>query len=277
MKTVYNYLDFRRYLKEFYEDKKSQDKSYSYRVFLNRAGITSPSFLKQIISAERNLTEKAVEKFLIPLKLNKKEAQYFRSLVHFNQAKTNEEKNLHYKSLRDIAKSKKIPVLGEDLFDYYENWYTSALRELLCQHDTSVTDKDLGKMLFPNVSAAKVKASRNLLLKHKLIKKSGKKYVQTEPLITTGSEVKSMVVREFNKQMIDNAANAIAKLSPQERNIQGVTMGISESTYNLIEEEINRFQSRIMDLIDTDNSPNQVYQLNLQMFPLTQSNSKSKS
>ncbi len=269
MLSVFNYLDYRRFLKDFYEYRKAKDNSYSYRVFLNKAGITSPSFLKQIISGDRNLTPSTIEKFLSPLHLNKKEAEFFRTLVHFNQAKTTEERNLHYKTLREFARSKKIPIIGEDAYDYYEFWYTSALREILCMYPISTPDTEIAQKIYPPITAYKVKKAKKCLLDLKMIEKKGNRYVQTHQLISTGSEVNSMMVREFNGQMLDKAKQALRVLPTSERNIQGITMGISKNTYNLITEEMERFQSRVMDLIGMDSAPDRVYQLNFQLIPLT--------
>ena len=47
--NIFEYDNYRDYLKAFYEEKKSQNPRYSYRVFCNKAGISSTSYLNMII------------------------------------------------------------------------------------------------------------------------------------------------------------------------------------------------------------------------------------
>jgi uncharacterized protein (TIGR02147 family) len=95
MKPVFEYIDYRRYLRDYYAENKKSKKYFSYRYFSSRAGIKSPVFLKLIIENKRNLTRPMIEKFCKALDLNNKEALYFRHLVLFNQGKTAQEKQEH--------------------------------------------------------------------------------------------------------------------------------------------------------------------------------------
>src|SRR4051812_26586430 len=64
---VFDFLDYRKYLKAFYEHAKRTSKGrFSYRVFSNQTGVDSPNYLKLIVDGQRNLTPahaKRVAKF----------------------------------------------------------------------------------------------------------------------------------------------------------------------------------------------------------------------
>jgi uncharacterized protein (TIGR02147 family) len=64
------------------------------------------------------------------------------------------------------------------------------------------------------------------------------------------------------------AANSL-DLPTTERNITGVTMGISDETYDRIVHELETFRQKIISIAVADKNINQVYRLNLQFFPLT--------
>ena len=53
---VFDYLDYRAFLRDHYLDKK-QRQGLSFRGFSKRAGLKSPNYLKLVIDGQRNLTE----------------------------------------------------------------------------------------------------------------------------------------------------------------------------------------------------------------------------
>ena len=69
--------------------------------------------------------------------------------------------------------------------------------------------------------------------------------------------------------MTDLAKEAIDKVDVHERNISGVTMGVDAPTLARISEEINKCRRRVIALANSCKKIDQVYRLNLQLFPLT--------
>ena len=51
-------------------------------------------------------------------------------------------------------------------------------------------------------------------------------YIQSEPAITSGSEVCSLGFRNFNRIMAERAQKAIEEFPTSERDIQSLTVGI---------------------------------------------------
>lgn len=69
--------------------------------------------------------------------------------------------------------------------------------------------------------------------------------------------------------MTELAARSIANDSVEERNFSGITMGIDKRTYDRITREIEIFRKKIVDIANECQKIDQVYQMNLQIFPLT--------
>ena len=63
MVKLYSYIDYRKYLKDYYTDKKENTRYFSFRYFADKAGINSPGFIKDVLEGKRNLTNRATEKF----------------------------------------------------------------------------------------------------------------------------------------------------------------------------------------------------------------------
>ncbi len=49
MRSIFEYIDYRRFLSDYYNHKKETSRTFSYRYFAEKAGLTSPSFLKHAL------------------------------------------------------------------------------------------------------------------------------------------------------------------------------------------------------------------------------------
>lgn len=85
MRPVYEYRDYREYLRDFYHFKKRTNPYYSYRLFSMKAGFKAPNLLKLVMDGQRNLTRQSVVKFAKALRLDECETECFRSMVSRNQ------------------------------------------------------------------------------------------------------------------------------------------------------------------------------------------------
>lgn len=268
MKSVFEYIDYRHYLSDFYSEHKKVKKYFSYRYFSSKAGVKSPVFLKLIIEGKRNLTQPMIEKFSTALGLKEKEAVYFNHLVLFNQGKTSLEKQEHYLVLKSMAGLIKEHVIESDYYDYYDKWYTSVIRELICQRDFKENYDKIAAAVYPKITPTQAKSAVELLVKLGMIrKKRDGTYAQTEKAITSGSSVTSIAIRNFNRQMAQLAEKSLDSVPVSRRHISGITMGISEEGYHILESEIEAFKERVVNIINADEIADKVYQLNIQLFP----------
>jgi uncharacterized protein (TIGR02147 family) len=270
VKAIFDYIDYRKFLEAFYNDKKNGSRFFSYRYFANKAGIHSPSFLKHVIDGKRNLTRKMIEKFCVGLGLNPKESIYFRNLVLFNQAGTSVEKQEFYASLRSMFGAVKESVLNPDQYDYYANWYTPVIRELVCTHDFKDDYKKIAAALLPPILPSEAKAAVKLLVKLNLIRllEDGK-YIQTNSAIVADSSVTSMAIKTFNKAMLDHAKNAVDTIDRRQRHVSGLTLGISSSAYEVLAAEIEAFKDRVKIIVNQDKESDLIYQMNISLFPVS--------
>jgi uncharacterized protein (TIGR02147 family) len=270
MKAIFEYSDFRDFLRDYYTYKKKHSRYFSYRHFAKIAGIKSPVFFKEVAEGKKKLSNNMIQKFCLALQFNEKEASYFKHLVLFNQARTGKEKQEYYVVLRSLETVKSEKALNADQYDYFSTWYNVVIRELVMLYDFHGNFELLAAMVRPSIKAKEVKASVELLLKLGLLqKRPDGTYVQVDTAITIESGVAPLAVRQFNKAMAMHAVTAIDELPITERSISGVTVGISASMYDIINAEIASFKDRIVTLVSRDEKSDRVYQLNLQLFPLS--------
>ena len=95
-------------------------------------------------------------------------------------------------------------------------------------------------------------------------------YVQTEKSISMGPvDAVPVAAREMQRQMGEFAVKAM-DLPLSERDMSGVTMGITRGVYEQIKKEIADFRRRIVAIASADDDTEQVYRLNVQLFPLSE-------
>src|SRR3954468_669767 len=84
---VFNYQDFRSFLRDFYKERRLKDRKFSIRFFARRAGLRSQNYLKVVMDGRRSLTSRNMPKFVKGLGLDTSQAEYFEALVNLNQAR----------------------------------------------------------------------------------------------------------------------------------------------------------------------------------------------
>ena len=86
----------------------------------------------------------------------------------------------------------------------------------------------------------------------------------------TVNEYQRLALRSMNRQMIDLAREAIDKIDPAERNVSGVTVGVNADALKRITDAVNACRKQVVDIASECNKIDQVYRLNLQLFPLSE-------
>lgn len=267
--NVFEYTDFRQFLKDHYKFMKRETPYYSYRYFSKVAGFTSPNYLKLVIDGERNISSEAIDQFSKVLKLPAKERRYFRLMVLMNQATSGEEKDFY---LRQILKSKAVKnlkPLTQAQYDYYSQWFHIPLRELIGRSDFKHDPKWIAHQFTPALTESQVKEGLELLEKLSLIEKSENgSYRQMEKAISTGDEVTSQAVMNYHRKMIQMGAEALDRFSAQDRDISSLTMGVSRETRATIKKMIQEFRKEIIAVASQEQDVREVLQLNFQLFPI---------
>ena len=267
MKPIVEYSDFRQYMLDYYEERKRRS-VFSWREFSKIAGFTSSSYMKVVCDGKSKLSRIGVERTGAAMGLVGFEMEYFRAMVDFGQAATEEKKKAAYENMLAIAKVHKVRVLEGDLFEFYDSWQNPVVREL-APLMPGATPGEIAKKCYPEMTAAEVQQSLNFLTKAGLLKKAGDSaFVQAETSITGTPDATRLALRGMHRQMSKLATPAL-DLPVEQRNFSGVTMGVSRESYERIVEVLDECRRQIIAIAADDKNIDQVYRLNLQLFPLT--------
>jgi uncharacterized protein (TIGR02147 family) len=269
-KRVYEYENFRTFLKDTYLAAKARNKKFSFRYFARISGFKSPSFLKLVMDGKANLSRKSIGKIAAALSLTKEEALFFRSLVLFNQATSTEEKQVYATQILKSHHYKRIHPITEAQFNYYTHWYFIPVRELVSLAEFQEDPEWVAKKIQPSITAADAsKALKELQTLGLLTRDSGGRLTVSNPNINTPNEVASQAIAQYHREMMRLAAESIDRHPRTRREISSLTMSVSEPMAVAVKERIQAFRAELVSLISQDEETDRVYQLNFQFFPLT--------
>ena len=106
-------------------------------------------------------------------------------------------------------------------------------------------------------------------MKAGLLKKAGDNAFElAETSIRGTPDATRLALRGMHREMSKLATPAI-NLPVEERHFSGVTMGLSRESFNKIENVLDECRRKIVAIAAEDKDIDQVYRLNLQLFPLT--------
>ncbi|MBF0433341.1 MAG: TIGR02147 family protein [Fibrobacteria bacterium] len=270
MEKIYKYTNYRKFIKDYFFFKKRNTRNFSHRSFSEKAGFSSPNFIKLIIDGKKNLGKTSIPKLAMAMELKKNESDYFTHLVFFNQAKKVVDKNYYFGLLSSIRTPKNVEKLDIKKLEYFRNWYNAIIRELVNGVDVqTINYTELAKSIQPEILPTQVKKSINLLQTLGLLKIEKGRYVQSSPLLETEWENKSFAIRNYHKQLLEIASNSIENIPLDKRNISAITSKVSQKGYARITERIAEFREELMQIISEDEDVNQIYQINFQVFPVS--------
>lgn len=269
--NIFEYDNYRSFLRDSYLFSKAKMKHFSFRYFSRKAGFASPNFLKLVIEGKRNLSVDSVDRFVLALKLSKTESEFFASLVKFNQARNGIERA---ESARQVICSKgfqRVYPLQQAEFSYYASWFYIPVRELVALKDFDENPEWIARRLIPPITPDEASVALRDLVALGLLRRSETgRLEQVQKTVVTENEVLSASVASYHREMLRHAANSIEIVPRQHREVSAACVPISAKTAAKVKSMIQEFRQEILAIASQDDSPESVYQLNFQLFPLSQ-------
>lgn len=169
----------------------------------------------------------------------------------------------------------KVKKIAKASFDYYSEWYYPAIREIVAFGERKYTAKKIADLLMPQIPEKLAQEALDQLLLLGLIKKDEKRcWEQCDGHISTGQEVRSMVVAQYHREMLQLASDSIERFSSSERDISSLTFSIKADRIEELKQLIASFRDQIRSILVEDENADQVMQLNIQLYPLTRKDDK---
>ena len=268
---LFETIDYRDWLRRWFDARKAADHRYSHRVFARRAGIRSPSLLNEVIKGNRNLSPRTTEGFIRALALTQEEAGFFEALVQLDQAETDAARNAAWDRVSASRRFRQARPLDRATVRYLSNWYIPATRELAHRADFRDDPGWLARQLLPAITVAQARDALATLRDLGLLVTDTSGAVRPADVsVVTPHEVSGLAAHNYHRGMIARAGDSLEGVEPGERHLCAVTVGIPEHLVPQLKDALNAFQERLLDLCDAHAAETErVYQINLQLFPLS--------
>ncbi|MBN1603632.1 MAG: TIGR02147 family protein [Chitinispirillaceae bacterium] len=268
MKRLYDYFDYQEFMRDYYDEKKRDNPYMSYRYLGYHMKLDS-GFLLKVLQGKLHLAERSLPSVCAFFKFSERESNYFEMLVNYNKAKSMIDIKMYFEKLMVLRDSRARPV-EEYQYAFYQKWYHSAIHALLSIYKFKGEYKKLGSVLSPSITAKQAQESITLLKKTGLITigEDGV-YRPTDAFVTSGEKWHSVAIRDFQQETINLSSQALDLYPKEQRDISTVTVALSSKDLPEIRERIRQFRQSILTL-ENDNNPDTVYQINIQVIPVTQ-------
>ena len=266
---VLQYTNYRVYLRDYYEFKKKTVPAFSLRFFAEKAGLSSHAHLKLTIDGKRNITKNTVVKLIHGLGLDGQRAAYFESLVFFNQAQTDADKQVYYAQLLKASPRSKLHKMDAAQFRIFREWHHSAILEMVALKDFRPIPDWISKRLGGLITPAQVTESLKLLVELGLLVKTANGYRQRDPLITTDDEVQNLMVKMYHLQMLKLSADMLSALPGPQRDVSALTFSIKREDFPNLKKHLQLMRKELLDFSAKAGEGEDVVQINIQLYPLT--------
>lgn len=270
MVSVFHFSDFRKFLSTWIAEQRQTVTTFSLRGFSKRAGFASHASLHLVINGKRELTDGMIQKVARALKLSAIEARFFADLVKFTQAETTLERQHHYQRMVQHAKFRAAHQPERNQLEYFSQWYYAAIREMISLPDFCENPHWIAQRLKSAITAEQAAEAIRVLIRLNLCwRDTQRKLRLVHENIATADKVASLAVAQYHEAMIHRAATAIKSDPLKEVHLTGLTVCLSSKTLKKVKERLHEFRRELCALLQEDDHPEEVYQINLQMIGLT--------
>jgi len=274
MTSIFEYNDYREFLKDHYEDHKTRKTGFTYARFSTSAGIQSPNYYKLVMDGQKNLTAINLVKFSLALKLEDQEKDYFEALVHFNQASTSTEREYFFDRLKRLREQRRggvsKKVLEEYEFEAISSWTFHAVMLLTNLKSFRESPRWISKKLFGLVSESEVAGILARLEAVGLLKRDASgRLRQSHKRIKTRPELQRRSAVIFYEGLLARAAQALKVDTSEGREFGAYMVGVSPEQLPELKRKVREFMSDLNEWALEKEDPAQVYAFVFSGFPLS--------
>ena len=216
-----------------------------------------------------------VDRFVRYFKFTPEEEKYFRSLVLLEKDRAS------FSFLELLGKTKNHETTLQkrvlELFEFrlIAEWHHLSIRELFRLKGLKLDSKNLARLFKSSLSEETIQKSIGLLQGLSLIKKNsiGNWFAPDEQVLTQ-NEVSNDAIQSFHGQMLEQAKIRLQDTPLESREYQALTLLIDSKELPKIKQRLREFLQGLEEEF-RPNQANQLYQIQLQLFPITRTLGKN--
>lgn len=266
---VFDYLDHQSFLQDWLGHMK-ESKKIGLRALAASAGVSAAS-LSLCISKERNWTLNLLGKLIPHLELKKSEKEALRLLYLIGTTEDPMERLTAFDELRRLPAYAEKQRDSATVYLYLRQWLNVAIRELALLDGFNADVKWIRERLRFMPSDAEVERSLRFLIKEGYLKQTEQgQWTTPTPHLECQEGVFRLSLGEYHRQVLQLAQRSIEEVPRELRLIMGHTAALDGEQKKKAEEILKTALAEIQKLNDEHRKPDQLYQFEFVMIPLSQ-------
>jgi uncharacterized protein (TIGR02147 family) len=275
MLSVYGYQKPDEFLRDSWNDKKRKNSQFTIRAWANQMDIKHHNTLHDMVKGKRKIPKATIPLFIKHLNLNVNEGLYFELMVDLSKAKSEDEKKMYFERMKTIAPKKNLKAKEIDSFWLLRDPMHFFINELAQQKNFRADPEWICSRLIKSISRENVAEILQRLIDLDLLRLDvDGKVCRVNSYVRSKTDINDRALKEYHKNLMEHAKEAIESQDVMEREFRGLALNLNTELLPEAKEVIRDFVTQFSTRFDTPKAPNeQVYQLNIQFFAVTQ-NSK---
>ena len=240
---------------------------FSLRALARRAQV-SPSMLSDIIAGKRRLTFRSAQRILKNLSIDPLHSQkILRKLGPVSRGGRVDQNRL----------GQRFNQLEMDQFHVLSDWHYFAVYILAELHGFQDDVKWIAKKLGIAKRDASIAVER--LLNVGLFERDLQGKIRSvQKSITTTQDISDVAIRKRHHQNLERASTALDQVAVKERDYSSIVMASNPSKMEAAKRRIEQFRREFCQFLEDipPSEKTEIYQLNLQFFPLTETKQRGE-
>ncbi|NDB55317.1 TIGR02147 family protein [archaeon] len=193
-------------------------------------------------------------------------------VVNYNQEQDADRKIELFHQVMKEKDKKGMSHLEQEQFNFLSQWHYVAIYVLVDMEEFSSDPEWITSKLRKKITTSNVEKAINDLIKIRLLEFDTEKGLrQTKGALDTTDEIMNMAVIPYHRNMINLALNYLEEGDWSLREFNGGTLPMNPKTLDILKTKIREFRREVNEMTDNLDNVSDVYQFNLQLFPLTES------
>ncbi len=253
--------EFKTYLQQEFVKRTAKNPSYSLRAFAKHLGVNHAT-LSSLISGKRKLTPATIQKLAKSLNLGPEELS-----------------QLAPTATQPVAVTPSYFIIQQDAFTAMSEWYFDAILELTLIPNFSMEPAIIAKSI--GITKIQAKLAIETLERLDLLERDSYgrlKLKHQDTINILDSNFTSVANRKYQKSVLSKSIEAIDIVDRKKRDHTSTTVAINTVDLPQVKDLIQKFRHELNFYLQRKGSkPNEVYQLQVSFFPLSENSKITKS
>lgn len=267
---VFAFLSVQDLLSHIYNEMKKAMPRYSYRAFSRELGFGESNYLHLICTHKRQLSPRSAQQVVAHLGLHNERRTWFLSLVAHTAARDNAQRTAGFQKAYEARQKTIENELTRDEMEFFDKWYHPVIREIVGRSEFSPEPRWIAANVRPKITPEQAKNSLELLLRLGYIEATEEgSFRQTHSHIRVPAGANSLAIHKYHQEMLQLAQRSLSEVDSYERDLSALTVLLSKDQIADVKEILKEARKKIVSLSEQRTAESEVYQMNMQLFPVT--------